>query len=290
MRRKAFNLICILVLIGLGFQIFMKIKTNRVIPPNDLKIAGTIEIEDGDMLERDIIPQLCLTFELKEQEVKEILSLPRSSFLINEDLTDFRRLEGIFLPGQYQISASDTLEEWSKHMVELAESRYTTLSANETKLNTLKPKEHIVIASIVEAECLANKQYPETAAVFLNRLANQNALQSCVTVEYALGFQRAFLNEEDIRIASSYNTYVVSGLPAGPICCVDDASLRAAIRPSEDPSLYYFFYDYLQNEIFFYADYALFEQEAMASRNRFILEPPVGLQDKIDKQTLFGVR
>lgn len=290
MKRKAFNLIWILVLLGVGSQIYMRSNTGKVSPPSDLKIAGTIEIEDGDMLERDVIPQLCLTFGLEEQEVQEILSQPRSSFLINEDLVDFRRLEGIFLPSQYYISASDTLEEWCNHMVELAESRYTALCANEANLNSLKPEDQMILASIVEAECLANKHYQETAAVFLNRLADQNALQSCVTAEYALGFQRAFLYEDDISMVSPYNTYVVSGLPAGPICCVDDDSFKAAIRPSEDPSLYFFFYDYLQNEMFFYADYTLFEREAVASRNRFILNPPVGLGDKINKQALFGVQ
>jgi uncharacterized YceG family protein len=251
-------------------------------------VIGTLEIEEGDMLERDIIPQLSLVFELSEEEVKGILALPLESYLIRAGLTDFRRMEGILPPGRYEIAEGETLVEWSKRMVEGAEKRYTDLLARAGQSNPLKPDEQMVLASIVEAECLVNEQYTEAAAVFLNRLDNQDPLQSCVTAEYALGFQRPFLYGEDVKIQHPYNTYVVDGLPPGPICCVDDESLVAAIKPSSDQTLYYFFYDYLLNEMFFYADYSVFKTEAAASRERFAADPLVGMRDKINKQTLFG--
>jgi len=287
-----FLAILFMAVLFLGFQNLVK-NGPRVTAEEDLLnepiLIGTLEIKDGDMLERDIIPQLSLVFELAEQDVKEVLALPLESYLIREELTDFRRMEGIIPPGRYEIPEGETLDAWTKRMVVTAEKRYTNLLARVGQVNSLKPDEQIVLASIVEAECLANKQYTETAAVFLNRLVDQNALQSCVTVEYALGFQRAFLYEEDVKIQDPYNTYVVSGLPVGPICCVDDESLRVAIQPSQDRLLYYFYYDYLLNEMFFYADYTTFAKEATESQERYTANPPVGIHEKINKRTLFGV-
>lgn len=257
---------------------------------NEPKLRGILEIKGGDILERDIIPKLRLIFDLTEQEVKESLARPLTSDLIREELTDFRRMEGIIPPGSYEIPKDETLGMWLKRMVKAAENRYTNLLARIGQTNSLKPLEQVILASIVEAECLANKHYTEAAAVFLNRLADQSALQSCVTAEYAVGYQRAFLYEEDVNTQNPYNTYFVKGLPAGPICCVDEESLMAAIQPSQDQSLYFFYYDYLLNEMFFYADYATFAKEASKAQERFVANPPVGMHEKINKQTLFGFR
>ena len=297
MKHKPFYLfltIFLMIILVIGFQFIVKngpwaIKSYEGLV-NEPILLGTLEIKDGDMLERDIIPQLSRVFELAVRDVKEVLAMPLASYLIREELTDFRRMEGIIPPGSYEIYEGETLNAWTKKMVEAAENRYASIRAQAGQVNSLIPDEQLVLASIVEAECLANQQYAETAAVFLNRLADQNALQSCVTVEYALGFQRAFLYEEDVKVQDPYNTYFVSGLPIGPICCMDDQSLLAAVLPTKDPSLYYFYYDYLLNEMFFYADYTKFATEAVASQERFVANPPVGMHDKINKQILFGVR
>lgn len=303
MKHKTKNILLVLVfvsILALGFRIITdhELFTKKFFSEADLqtietekdvpKFRGILEVKEGEMLERDIIPQLCQVFDLTEQDVKDLLERPITSNLIHEKLTDFRRLEGVIPPGTYDVPVGESLDHWIERIVIEAEKRYTTLLAQADGINTLKPYEQLIIASIVEAECLAKKQYTETAAVFLNRFADQSALQSCVTAEYALGFQRAFLYEEDIIVQDPYNTYVVNGLPLGPICSVGDQSLLAAIQPSQYPLLYYFFYDYLQNEMFFYSDYTAFATEAAESKERFIANPPVELYQKINKQILFG--
>ena len=298
---KPLLLLVFLIVLVLGFRIITKYElfSEKFFSETDLqtnetekdvpKFRGTLEVKEGEMLERDIIPRLCQIFDLSEQDVKEHLELPFTSNLIYEDLPGFRRLEGMIPPGRYDVPVGESLDLWIKQIVKEAENRYTTLLAQADGFNTLKPHEQLILASIVEAECLAKKQYAETAAVFLNRIADHSALQSCVTAEYALGFQRAFLYEEDIMVQDPYNTYVVNGLPLGPICSVGDQSLLAAIQPSQNPLLYYFYYDYLQNEIFYYSDYKTFALEAAESKERFIANPPVALYQKINKQILFGV-
>ncbi len=257
--------------------------------PTKTTLLGTIEVSDGDILERDIIPQLSAVFSLSEDAVKTALAAPVASDLIRSQLTDFRRLEGVLPPGLYDISQGTTLPDWLQRMVKSAEHRYETLLARIDQPNGLKPEERLILASMIEAECLADRHHAEAAAVFLNRIEKNGKLQSCVTAEYALGYQRPFLTSEDLKVNSPYNTYVVGGLPAGPICSVDDESLLAAIGRSTDRALYFFFYDYILDKMFFFSDYDAFKREAAVSRERFIDRSPIGLRDKINKQVLYGV-
>ena len=41
------------------------------------------------------------------------------------------------------------------------------------------------------------------------------------------------LNEKDLNISSPYNTYLVSGLPVGPVCNPSAAAIQAALYPDE---------------------------------------------------------
>jgi len=140
---------------------------------------------------------------------------------------------------------------------------------------------------MVEAECLAGTHQEEVATVFLNRLDDGSKLQSCVTAEYALGYQRPYLTSEDISKISDYNTYQVQGLPVGPICSISDASLKAAVSKKLDKHIYFFYYDYVLNDMFFYEDYKKFINEGNLSRKRFEANSTVDKRAKINKQALY---
>ena len=47
------------------------------------------------------------------------------------------------------------------------------------------------------------------------------------------GGSTLILSPEDMAIESAYNTYLVNGLPAGPICNPSAAALEAALHPNE---------------------------------------------------------
>jgi len=91
----------------------------------------------------------------------------------------------------------------------------------------LTPYQQLILASIVEKEDIAGKNYDLVASVFLNRLTWGDCLASCPTVEYALGYHRAFLTRYDISIPSPYNVYLRKGLPPTPICFFSDRALQA---------------------------------------------------------------
>jgi UPF0755 protein len=105
------------------------------------------------------------------------------------------------------------------------------------------PREAVILASIVEHEAHLPLERPMVARVFLNRLAAGMRLQADPTVAYGveggLGVLGRKLDREDLTRVDPYNTYVVPGLPAGPICSPGLASLEAVLHPASGDALYF---------------------------------------------------
>ena len=97
----------------------------------------------------------------------------------------------------------------------------------------------LTLASIIEREVMVPEERPIISAVFHNRLKLGRALESCATVEYALGFHKQRLSEDDLNVQSPYNTYLHNGLPPGPICSPGAASIEAALSPADVDYLYF---------------------------------------------------
>lgn len=101
--------------------------------------------------------------------------------------------------------------------------------------------EMIILASVVESESSGTENMKKVAGVFYNRLNNPDfpRLQSCVTVEYAMGVKKSIITYEDTQIDSPYNTYKYPGLPIGPISNPGIDALEATLYPAEHD--YYYF-------------------------------------------------
>ena len=75
-----------------------------------------------------------------------------------------------------------------------------------------------------------------------NRLKDGMRLQIDATAVYAVSDGLYNLDRvlyKDIETDSPYNTYRISGLPAGPICSPGIKSLKAAANPEKHDYLYY---------------------------------------------------
>src|SRR5262249_22011590 len=83
------------------------------------------------------------------------------------------------------------------------------------------PDQLVTLASIVEKETGRADERSRVAAVFVNRLKQKIKLQSDPTIIYGLvggkGTLRRPIKRSEITQPSPYNTYVIDGLPPGPI-------------------------------------------------------------------------
>ncbi|MFZ5739860.1 MAG: endolytic transglycosylase MltG [Pseudomonadota bacterium] len=105
------------------------------------------------------------------------------------------------------------------------------------------PEQLVTLASLVEKETGKPDERTRVAAVFVNRLQKKMRLQSDPTIIYGLvggkGTLGRPIKRSEITQPSPYNTYVIDGLPPGPIANPGRASLEAAANPARTRDLYF---------------------------------------------------
>jgi UPF0755 protein len=101
-------------------------------------------------------------------------------------------------------------------------------------------KEVVTLASILQREVRVPEEWGLVSAVYHNRLAKHMRLEADPTVQYALGFWKPRLTYDDYRNTHSpYNTYLVMGLPPGPICSPGLDAIKAALWPADSKALFF---------------------------------------------------
>lgn len=100
--------------------------------------------------------------------------------------------------------------------------------------------ELVTMASIIEKETAVASERDRVSSVFINRLRLGMRLQTDPTVIYGMGEQyQGRLSRKDLETPTAYNTYVIAGMPPGPIATPGAASLQAAAHPAKTPYLYF---------------------------------------------------
>lgn len=156
-----------------------------------------------------------------------------------EGLSGSQRLEGYLFPATYDFPLNADPEEIIRSMAQRMAAEITPEFVAKARQLGLTPAQAITLASIVEREVKVDRERPRVAAVFLNRLRQGMKLESCATVQYALGKPRDRLFYKDLEVDSPYNTYKIKGLPPGPIAAPGHASLQAAVNPAAVDYLYF---------------------------------------------------
>jgi UPF0755 protein len=100
-------------------------------------------------------------------------------------------------------------------------------------------KDVVILASIVEKETGLPEERPLIASVFLNRMKRGMRLASDPTVIYGLKDFDGNLKREHLDMPTPYNTYVIKGLPPGPIANPGKAAIQAVLSPAETEYLYF---------------------------------------------------
>src|SRR3954467_3693665 len=174
---------------------------------------------------------------------EQIVGRLRENDVLTGEVNETPR-EGTLLPDTWKFERGMTRRELINRMQRAQREVLNQVWARRTPDLPIKtPQELVILASIVEKETGRADERTRVAGVFINRLAKRMKLQSDPTIVYGLvGGQgtlgRGILRSE-IEKATPYNTYVIEGLPPGPIANPGRAALEAVASPSRTKDLYF---------------------------------------------------
>jgi UPF0755 protein len=152
--------------------------------------------------------------------------------------------EGTLLPETYKFPRGTTREQVIQRMQQTQKRVLAEIWERRNPDVPIKSLEALVtLASIVEKETGKADERSRVAAVFVNRLRQKIKLQSDPTIIYGLvggkGTLGRPIKRSEITQPSPYNTYVIEGLPPGPIANPGRASLEAAANPARTRDLFF---------------------------------------------------
>jgi len=152
--------------------------------------------------------------------------------------------EGSLLPETYKFPRGTPRDQVIARMHQAQRRALAEIWERRSPDLPLKSAEQLVtLASIVEKETSKPNERSRVAAVFINRLQKKMKLQSDPTIIYGLvggkGTLGRPIKRSEIQQPSPYNTYVVDGLPPGPIANPGRASLEATASPARTRDLFF---------------------------------------------------
>ncbi|MFW2365452.1 MAG: endolytic transglycosylase MltG [Desulforhopalus sp.] len=169
----------------------------------------------------------------------KFIALSRDQQFLNQlGFENHSSLEGYLFPDTYNFTKTTV---GAAAILSRMVSRFTSVWQQLTAELTDIPDQlqTITLASIVEKETGAPKERNHIAGVFHNRLKTGMRLQSDPTVIYGTKKFGLPITRKDLVQPTSYNTYTLPGLPAGPICNPGKAAIAAVLSPLPTKNLYF---------------------------------------------------
>jgi len=148
-------------------------------------------------------------------------------------------LEGYLFPDTYHLPRGLDARATAAVFVDRFEQVWSEIAAG-AKERGLSKHEVVTLASIVEKETGAPEERPLIASVFLNRMKLGMRLETDPTVIYGIPDFDGNLRRRDLENRENlYNTYVISGLPPGPIASPGRDALLAVVEPGRTEFLFF---------------------------------------------------
>ena len=167
------------------------------------------------------------------EEVSRITSIPiEDLWAAAEDLAAYDipdeapTIEGYLFPDTYSFDLKVTAEEIIAIMVARMEKALTDAAVVKEDWHDV-----LTIASITQREAKQEPDFYKVARVFANRIAIDMPLETDPTITYSYDGTDMSKASRQEQIDYGYNTYLVAGLPPGPISSPGELAIDATLNP-----------------------------------------------------------
>ncbi len=210
------------------FQVFRHLEEGKI-------IEYEVTIVEGDSL-HEIGPKLAAA---KIMTIDKFNQLVRDRDFLKLQGIDAPSIEGYLFPQTYKIPKGVNPKIVLKDMVSLFNAAYTDELRKRAKEIGWSENRVLTLASIIEKEAVTDQERPIISAVYHNRIKQGMPLQSDPTAIYGVKSSKHKITRNDLKKKTDYNTYVIKGLPPGPIASPGIKSIIAALNPAKVPYLYF---------------------------------------------------
>jgi UPF0755 protein len=212
-----------------NFQMVRTLRTGRQTPVK--LVVKKLRTKD------DFVELVSANLEADSMQLRSLLT--DADFLSQYKLDAATAMCGV-LPNTYEFYWNTTAKNVMKKMMHNYVHFWNdSRKAAATQLG-LTPATATVIASIVEEETNMAKDKPLIASVYLNRVKKNMKLQADPTVKFAIGdFSIKRITGKMLATDSKFNTYRYEGLPPGPICTPEPATIDAVLAAPATNYLYF---------------------------------------------------
>ncbi len=169
---------------------------------------------------------------------EKFVALTQDSLFLAELGMTIQSLEGYLFPDTYFFYKNDDEKTIIKKMVSNFRQKWQQIQEDIPINGGKSQHELLTLASLIEGECMIDRERPIVSSLYQNRLKRQMKLEADPTIQYIIDDAPRRLLNKDLKIQSPYNTYQNRGLPPGPVNNPGVKSILAAINPAETNFLY----------------------------------------------------
>jgi UPF0755 protein len=166
-------------------------------------------------------------------------ALARDNSMLDSLNIESPSLEGYLFPDTYKLPKGARPGDIVRFMVGKLRESYTDEIKARMQQTGWSENDVLTLASIIEKEAQTDEERPVISAVYHNRLKMGMPLQADPTAIYGIKSSKTRITSIDLKNKTPYNTYVIKGLPPGPIASPGLKSIMAALSPAKVPYIYF---------------------------------------------------
>jgi len=174
-------------------------------------------------------------------ELAKITGIPAQEFrAVAEDLEGFgipsqaQTIEGYLFPATYSFDTQASAKDILDAMVARMKQELDGLGIAQDNWHST-----LTLASIVQREAKLEADFYKVSRVFANRIAIDMKLETDPTISYSYSGKDMSEVSRAEQIKHGYNTYIIEGLPPGPIASPGALALEATLNPVDGDWLFF---------------------------------------------------